>query len=248
MAACRPLTEGEVERVRAAMQGCARDACLVEMGLAGLRVGEALSLRVGDVWDLVHREPRRLTAIRGEKGDTGHLIIPARARAAIFRYVAERWPEATVDGIAPDLVGSQIPPGPPADAPLILSREGGGKPLAYHQARRIITHAFRDAGITDGKASTHSLRKTWATVLLRAGWSYDKIAAAGRWRKADTVAAYARHDINDLARDMEALEPDAPGEPVVGRSLVGSHLGQGPREIVVPRATSRNCSQPVTVD
>lgn len=199
---CRPFTDGEVLSIRKAVWQhpyTPREACLVELLFAGCRAQEALCMRVVDVWNGETHEIRRLVRLwQGEKGDTGTLILTAKAREACAAQIgALKAARAVLPEAEREL---------PLDAYLIPSREGGY--LSYERAWGIIKRLLGALQITDGQVATHSFRKTWVRWLLAGKWSTLAIKDAGRWRHIQSVEFYARHDPNELADRLEREEAE----------------------------------------
>lgn len=114
--------------------------------LAGFRVSEMLSLRVGDV--VLHKRVRCTVTVarRYMKGrhESRTVYLAREAREAIFEQIkALGWPSP--------------------ETPLFRSQNGAGA-ISRSQAYRVLIKAFERCGINES-LGTHSLRKTFANRL-----------------------------------------------------------------------------------
>lgn len=135
------LSRGEVQRLLSAVKNPKHRALLMLIYSAGLRVGEAVRLRPGDV------DPeRRLLFVRGGKGRKDrYTLLSERAVAAVREYL-ER-----------EEVGPWLFPGPRPD-----------RPLSTRSVQKIVAQARIAAGI-EKHITVHTLRHSFATHLLEAG-------------------------------------------------------------------------------
>ena len=133
------------------------DATLVRfLAYTGLRVGEALALRVGDVdWA---RSRVRVARTWTDDGKGGQMIGPPKNGKP--RWAAA--PASVMDLLRP------LTAGQPDDAWLFrAAREG---PIWLHNWRtRVWYKALRDAGMEDEGVTIHSLRHTYASIAIAAG-------------------------------------------------------------------------------
>jgi len=133
--------------------GRLRDWVVFSCGISwALRVGDLLSLTVGDVMNGVGL--RESFVIRQQKtGQTVRVDITNSCRDTLAFYLTER----------PSLGGH--PMANDHSAPLFPSRkrnaDGSSRPVTRQQLARIIRDACHEVGLTDGNWSTHTLRKTW---------------------------------------------------------------------------------------
>ncbi|MFS8639063.1 MAG: tyrosine-type recombinase/integrase [Gemmatimonadota bacterium] len=135
------LSPTEVRRLLDAVKNRKHRALLMLIYSAGLRVGEAVRLRPGDL------DPeRRLLFVRGGKGRKDrYTLLSERAVAAVREYL-ER-----------EEVGPWLFPGPRPD-----------RPLSTRSVQKIVAQARIAAGI-DKHITVHTLRHSFATHLLEAG-------------------------------------------------------------------------------
>lgn len=173
MAGMRPIDEGRVGEVLAALKSN-RDKALLVLGIAtGFRASELLSLKVGAVLTPDGEIASRVyVARRSMKGKREGREVPVRedARAALKAYLSERQ------------VGEVLT----ASSPLFESRKGGS--LKRRQLANIIKGALAQVGIF-GRYSTHSLRKTFAVrVQAKTKDIFITQVALGHKSPSSTVA------------------------------------------------------------
>ncbi|MCC6348305.1 MAG: tyrosine-type recombinase/integrase [Candidatus Eisenbacteria bacterium] len=174
----RYLTQEEARRFFAAASDPRDRTLFALMYLHGLRVGEVLLLRRGDV-DL----------------DRGRLLVR--------RLKGGSWSEQVLFAAALELLGAhlaRISRGP--DTPLFPGRHG---PLRRRQIQARFVRYRRAAGLPD-RLTTHSLRHSIATHLLDAGASLEFVQDHLGHRNIRSTAIYAR--ISDRHREalMRSLE------------------------------------------
>jgi len=135
------LGQAEVRRLFDAVANPKHRALLMLIYSAGLRVGEAVRLRPGDL------DPeRRLLFVRGGKGRKDrYTVLSDRALAAVREYLQR------------EDVGPWLFPGPRPD-----------RPLSTRSVQKIVARARVAAGI-DKQITVHTLRHSFATHLLEAG-------------------------------------------------------------------------------
>lgn len=135
------LGQGEVRRLFDAVANPKHRALLMLIYSSGLRVGEAVRLRPGDL------DPeRRLLFVRGGKGRKDrYTVLSDRALAAVREYLRR------------EEVGPWLFPGPRPD-----------RPLSTRSVQKIVARARVVAGI-DKQITVHTLRHSFATHLLEAG-------------------------------------------------------------------------------
>jgi integron integrase len=176
------LTRSEVERLLACMTGEHRLMALLLYG-SGLRLMECVRLRVQDI-DL---ERRQITVRDGKGAKDRRTMLPEAAVAALTAHLAEvksRHEEDVREGrgdvYMPDALGRKYPSAArnwawqyvfPADRLSVDPRTG--KVRRHHACentlQRAVGAAVRKAGIPKA-ASCHTLRHTFATLLIEAGY------------------------------------------------------------------------------
>lgn len=175
-----------------------RRALLATLVFAGLRIGEALSLRWRDV-DLA----RGTITVRAAKTDAGVRVV-------------------NILPVLNDELGDyRARIGPPADT-LVFGTSTGRRQGATNVRRRVLTKAVEyanaklakdDAAPLPGGLTPHSLRRTFASLLFALGESPPYVMAQmGHTTASLTLAIYARQ--------MDRRD----GEPERLASLVGSPI------------------------
>ena len=189
----RPLESAEeVERLLAALRGryVLRDRALLVLGLySGLRVGSALSLTIGDVFDGSRFRKSMRVARKSMKGRRQSFVVPLhpRAKRAIARWL-----------VTVRKRGQGLDP----KAPLFSSRQQG-RAMSARMAQILVAEAADRAGLGEG-ISTHSWRKTFASRLYDAtGHCLLTVGAVLAHSPADvrTTARYLRFCITEKAND-----------------------------------------------
>lgn len=190
------------------------DATLVRfLAYTGLRVGEALSLRVGDVdWA---RSRVRVARTWTDGGKGGQTIGPPKNGKP-------RW--AAAPAFVMDLL-RPLTDGQPDDAWLFRAARGG--PIWLHNWRtRVWYKALRDAGMEDEGVTIHSLRHTYASIAIAAGADVKTLQRQlGHSSATITLDTYA------------ALWPERLGEVA---SAVGGAVDAVRRGRVLPDVSERS--------
>jgi integrase len=150
---CPALTPVQYKLAKRGLRGRHRwrnRALLVLMVRTGLRISEALALRVEQAWDGKAVVPRLYLNRKDTKGKrTGaSIIIHPEAAAALAKWLQTR---ENVDG-SEWLFPSQVRP---------------DQPIVRHTGWQILHDAFIAVGVT-GMAGSHSARKTFSANVYRA--------------------------------------------------------------------------------
>jgi integrase/recombinase XerD len=148
-------------------------AVLALLADLGLRVGELVSLDVGDVgWERGHRTVRFV----GKGGRPRRRALTPAADAALTRYLGDR-----------------------ADGPLFVT--AGGARIDRHGVFRLIRRLARQAGIAGWqRLSPHSLRHAFATTARAEGVPLEDVQDAMGHADPRTTRRYDR-DRHNLDRD-----------------------------------------------
>ena len=145
----------------------------------GLRLREALGLNIEDV------QEDRLRV----RGKTASQFIPllSEVREALLRLCRNRQPNEPV---------------------FISSREKSrGKPISTSYSESLIAKIFERAGISGIKASPHTLRHTFATLLTRAGCDTASCKRLLRHRDFDITSHYIHLTSDDLTNKLVQFSP-----------------------------------------
>ena len=140
------------------------------MGInSGLRIGDLLALRVGDVRETSTKWRERIRITEHKTGKTKDFPLSATAKKALAPYLATR------------------PDAKPSD-PLCPSRKHG-RPLNRGQAWQILRDAARAVGVTD-PIGTHTLRKAFGYHAYQSGVDLAVIQQILNHSSPGTTLAY----------------------------------------------------------
>lgn len=186
------LTPGEVRRLLAIIPtdsaiGARDKAMIGVMAFGGLRTIEVRRALLGHYRT---RQNRRILLLHGKgKAEAGDYIVIV--------------PELE-DMIAAWL--SYHPSGADPKAPLFcsLSRRTFGEPLSSSGIRRMVKDRFREAGIRDLSKSTHSLRHSAISAVIRGGGTLLQAQRFARHESPDTTQIYI-HEAERLENPPELL-------------------------------------------
>jgi len=175
----KALTKNEVRRFLREVHKSRklRDIAIFElMANTGLRVGELVDLRVEDL----ELGPRSGTlVVRKGKGEKYRVVpLNLKVRKIISEYLSEN----------------------PQNTYLFNSQKGG--PLTTYAVWNLVKKYARLAGL---EMSPHTLRHTFATLLLRSGEDIVKVATLLGHERLDTTARYTRPSLEDMTQAVEGL-------------------------------------------
>jgi integrase/recombinase XerD len=177
------LDPAEAKRLLAVKRSPAARMCAILMYSCGLRISEALHLKLTDI-----DSQRMVVIVRGGKGNKDRHIPLARRTLEILRdYWREHRPKTWLF-ITPD-----------------------GRPLADHSVRYYLKKARQDAGIRK-RVSCHTLRHSYATNLMAKGADVRIIQVLLGHRSLKTTTLYlhmtssvmksVQKAINELMTDL----------------------------------------------
>ena len=147
-----------------------RDYAWFVLGInSGLRIGDLLQLRVGDVRTSKTKWRDRVSIVEHKTGKRKDFPLSETAKKALMEYLQTR-PEAVS-----------------AD-PLFPSRKWG-QPLQRGQAWEILRTAAQSVGVTD-PIGTHSLRKTFGFWAYRSGIDLALLQSLLNHSSPSTTLAY----------------------------------------------------------
>lgn len=203
------LAANDVERLIAscdvAEPGGIRDrAILLLLARLGLRAGDVLTLRLGDIeWE------QGTLRVRGKGRRVVRLPLPQDAGDALLDYLMHGRPATDTDTIFLRL----LPPYTPLAQSVSVSS--------------VVDRALKRAGIKDAPSrGSNLLRHSAATAMLRGGASLETIGTVLRHRSIDTTAHYAKVDLGLLGEiaqpwpAMEAVATYAAADRVALRRIV----------------------------
>ncbi len=173
MIGTRPLTDTEIDQLKADAELSIRDRTLLILGAtSGFRISELLSLKVQDVAERGTAKARVTVQRRNTKGKD-------RSRTVLLHPEAQGAIEALIyaEHLRPEHY-------------LFKSREGANKPMHRTQAWRQLKAAFNKLDLK-GKLATHSMRKYFAGQVYEAlGRDLFKTSKALGHRYVNTTADY----------------------------------------------------------
>jgi site-specific recombinase XerD len=178
----RYLPAADVERIVEATDRpsvvARRDrAMLLLLARLGLRAGDIVALRLGDIeWE------RGRVRVVGKGRRETRLPLPQDAGDAMLGYLKAERPGAATDHI-------------------FLTARPPIRPLGVSGVRDVVGRAIERAGVRAPSRGTHLLRHSLASRLLREGATLDAIGALLRHRDVNTTALYAKVDV-DLLRQV----------------------------------------------
>lgn len=194
----RALTLPEIEAIRAHFSNwletdplAARDRALFEVGVnAGLRISEALALNVGQVVQHGRVVDRlELTRTKGDKPRAVPLNSSAKTALADFTT----WKQAHGERMEPD-------------APVFVSRHG--QRLVRSQAHNRLKLVYAACGLA-GKVATHSMRRTFGTLLHDRGAHIREIQVLMGHSSISTTQRYIEVNEGKLSHAVRLLDGDA---------------------------------------
>jgi integrase len=229
-AATRVLDREQLARLLAACTSTWTEVMVRLSAEAGLRLGEVIGLRWGDV-DLRAREVTVARSVWQEAGQDGarptrHVKAPKSGQArdvavstALAGRLADLYAEAVVEG------------GQDAAAWVFPGRDGG--PMDSSTPGRMLRRACLRAGLTspDGAplVSWHRLRHTAGSLMLAAGVPLPDVSAQLRHADPSITARVYSHSLGRDRQHAAAAFFDAPPTP----GTVGETVGE-------PRSLPRN--------
>jgi integrase len=176
-----------------------RDRALVALLVgAGLRLSEALGLRLGDLdWG-----GKQVFVQRGKGGRQRYAMAPEPAWAALKAYLETERPDP--------------PAGAPAEeAPVFVALHGPrrGRPLTAAGVQSLFRHHRRRAGAPN--VTPHRLRHTCGTELHRAGLPLEFLQEQLGHRRLDSTRLYVHLSNERLRAAYLAVEGRLYRDPVV---------------------------------
>jgi len=189
----RYLQEAEVEKIISSCNisskiGKRNRAILLLLARLGLRVGDIVKLRLGDIdWK------DATIQVSGKGRRSIRLPLTKEVGLALVDYLKNSRPPLDTDAVFVRL-----------RAPL--------RPFAsYHAISAIVARAMRRAGVTcQSQGAAHVLRHSVATSMLRHGATLQEIADILRHRSIATTQIYAKVDVTalqEIAQPWPEVQP-----------------------------------------
>ena len=184
------LPPEDIKKLQAVTRGALEGTILLTFAYGGLRRGELLGLRLSDV-------DRDLAAMKvwGKGAKERLLPVPNPLREALQTYL-------------------QIRPQTDSSA---LFVGGRGGPLRPKSLQRMMGRWLRDAGLKAHGYTLHSLRHSFATLLVRAGVDLRTIQELLGHADLSSTARYLHADLTSKSQAVSQLE-----------NVLGNREGVGP--------------------
>jgi integrase/recombinase XerC len=192
----RALVGVEQRRFLRAVQGCpsARDRAIATVFFyAGLRLSELAALDVGDLSISARRGGLR---VRSGKGDA-YREVPLNSAC---RTVLDEWAQARAGQLA---ALAELDGGQREITALWLSRSG--RRISARAVDLVIRRLAKDANL---ELSSHTLRHTAVTNLIRSGADVVMVAEIAGHRRLDTTRRYSLPSEADKDAALEAVLVD----------------------------------------
>jgi site-specific recombinase XerD len=164
--------------------GSKRDLAIVQLlRHTGLRVGELVALKVGDVETSERKGAVVIRSGKGGKQRTVPLNVDARRAVDVYKEVRPRVPSDK----------------------LFISQRGEG--LQAQAVENLVKKYAGRAGLED--VTPHTLRHTFGKSLVDAGIDLGTVATLMGHERLDTTALYTQPGARDLEQAVARLEQDA---------------------------------------
>ena len=181
------LSPEEVKRVLTMAKSLKARAMLTLAYGCGLRAGEVVRLRAGDI----DSEQKIIRIVQSKGRKDRHVMLPPEVLELLRQWWKVR-PTASNNGVAPE--HRWLFPG-----------RSQHQPMTTRQFSRLFKEAAKAAGLRK-TVSLHSLRHSFATHLLERGKNIRVIQALLGHSKPETTARYSRVAIGLIAKIESPLE------------------------------------------
>ena len=181
------LSPEEVKRVLAMARSLKARAMLTLAYGCGLRAGEVVRLRAGDI----DSEQKIIRIVQSKGRKDRHVMLPAEVLKLLRQWWKVR-PTASNNSVAPE-------------QRWLFPGRGQHRPMTTRQFGRLFKEAAKAAGLRK-TVSLHSLRHSFATHLLERGKDIRVIQALLGHSKPETTARYSRVAIGLIAKIESPLE------------------------------------------
>ena len=181
------LSPEEVKRVLTMATSLKARAMLTLAYGCGLRSGEVVRLRAGDI----DSEQMIIRIVQSKGRKDRYVMLPPELLKLLRQWWKAR-PTASNNGVAPE-------------HRLLFPGRGQHQPLTTRQFSRLFKEAAKAAGLRK-TVPLHSLRHSFATHLLEGGKSLRVIQAVLGHSKPETTARYSRVAIGLIAKIESPLE------------------------------------------
>jgi integrase/recombinase XerD len=187
------MSAEEIKRLLAMARSIKIKAMLSLSYGCGLRAGEVVRLKAGDI----DRAQKIIRVVQAKGRKDRHVMLPAD----VHQLLRQWWQERTC----------RFDANVPLEQRFIFPGRGAHKPLTTRQFARLFQETVEAAGIRK-PVTLHSLRHSFATHLLEAGVDIRKIQALLGHDKLETTARYTRVATGMIA-DIESPLDLLAGKP-----------------------------------
>ncbi len=181
--------DGEDARRRALLAWRRDLAAVLALASSGMRAGELVALRRGDLVAADHG-----AYVRGKGNKMRFVRLSREAWAAVSAYQAETWPDGT--------------PAARNETPVFCRHDRGAGdrrlPISTRTLQEIVERLARRAGIDDFHMHPHSLRHHFATRFMEATHDLAMVQDALGHADPNTTRVYAKTKKKNLVRAHEA--------------------------------------------
>jgi site-specific recombinase XerD len=181
------LSPEEIKRVLTMATSLKARAMLTLAYGCGLRAGEVVRLRAGDI----DSEQRIIRIVQSKGRKDRHVMLPAEVLKLLRQWWKVR-PTASNNSVAPE-------------QRWLFPGRSQHQPMTTRQFSRLFKEAAKAAGLRK-TVSLHSLRHSFATHLLERGKNIRIIQALLGHSKPETTARYSRVAIGLIAKIESPLE------------------------------------------
>jgi integrase/recombinase XerD len=231
----RPSPTTEVVAFAATLRTWRDRALFALLVGAGLRLSEALGLRLGDLdWG-----GRQVFVRRGKGGRQRYAMAPDAAWAALKAYLEAEWPEPDPAALAAAATAA-------ADLPVfvVLHGPGRGRRLTAAGVQSVFRHHRRRAGTPN--VTPHRLRHRCGTDLHQAGMALEFLQEQLGHRRLESTRLYVHLSNERLRAAYLAVQPHLyVGETGGAATVLSTPLPTSPARPTLP--SSAAVSVPSTV-
>jgi site-specific recombinase XerD len=172
------VTPEDIRRLEAATRGARERAVLLTLALTGVRKAELIGLNLTDL-----DEQMRTLRVRGKGAKERLVAVPPILRDAIQTYLRIR-PESTCPAVFVNNARNRLCPG---------------------GVQRMMERWLRDSGLSGRGYTIHSLRHSFATLLVRNGTDLRTVQELLGHNDLSSTARYLHSDLTSKAAAVDKL-------------------------------------------
>jgi integrase/recombinase XerD len=172
----RAMDPGDLQKLLSVIEGSRDRAMILVLLRTGMRIGELLNTKVTDV----HIKERKIEIYEAQKNRLGRVVyLSEDAIIALKSWLEERHPWEDY----------------------LFYSQGNTETMSYSTARCIFARYIAKAELTHKGYTPHTLRHTFATVLLNVGMRLECLQVLLGHRNIEETRRYAR--LSDKTREEE---------------------------------------------